>query len=1157
MRNFLVFFMLFTLSTIFSQFDLQAQRIIDLSKEKGDLKVMGGATKDYLGRSIAAGDFNGDGIEDLLMGAYGADAGNTQAVGKVYVVLGSKNLLKQLDLKSQTADFTLTGHNADDLFGFNVAAGDLNGDKIDDIIVGAFGADPFNRKTAGQVYIIFGQPFLPKEQILSKDSADVTISGYMESAMFSVPIATGDLNGDGIQDLVIGSYDATVNSRQEGGAVFVFYGRTKWPANFANASAAADLIVMGANSGDKLGRGLACGDFDGDKIDDLMIGAYKTDPNSNVDAGTVYVMAGGTSLMRVTDLHFRQAMLTIDAKAAGGAFGVTIAAGDINHDNISDMIVGALWENSGTKLTAGKAYVFYGSQQYQSSKPVNKETTNANLIFAGANASDNLGIGLALGDFNGDSYDDVILGASYTLQSKNIRPGACYVFNGRADWQGTIDLATATPNLLIWGTQDKDNFGWVTLAADLNGDGTDDIAVGADLADPSNRADAGEVHAFIGNASPTSPALLSPIGGDYVASANPTLTWKISTDKNSDSVYYKIVIFRTDLNDSIFFDSYLSDLKLKRISAPDGQTIEFKPVLTPALKNGTTCRWTVQAFDGKDYSARPRLETFSIDLNSPKIEHDQILSTSAGQALQILAGISDEQSGVQTAELWYRQGGDTLFKKASMLFLGGNSYQSTIPAADVNLRGLEYCILATDFAGNPASRVPLKNYLSVQVQIEGAGIEYRFPRVNQPGVQAAYRLVSVPTKLTDPAVGTVLNDDLGTYDKYEWRLFDYQTDKYIENPEAGAFTPGKSYFMILKENGKKFDTGPTISFTLSTPYPVALNPGWNLIGNPFNFDLPLNHITLPDGTLPVLYNYQGEWKLPTAFQPWEGYALFNSKTVADTLWVNPSVFAANGLHKQQMLAEVLNKSVQIVATCGSARDGYNFFGMNEKAQNGPDEFDFPEPPPFGEFVSLYFLHPELQQTVSHYTTDIISDTVKTYIWQLAVYTNISARPVTLNFSGLEKLSDAYQIKLTDLSTHFTWDLENQSSMQLLNNSNSKPRHFSILLKRKQTTSADAKAVPLDFELGQNYPNPFYLDGTAGRTVIYYSLPRAETINLTIYNLLGKKVTELVPPQNFEPGRYVVEWRGQDLNGQQVSAGIYFYHLRIGNQIFTRKMVVMQ
>ncbi len=1157
MRSFLVFIILVMFLIIFSSFDLQAQRIIDLSKDKSDLKTLGGATKDYLGRSIAAGDFNGDGITDLLMGAYGADAGNVQAVGKVYVVLGSKILKKQLDFKSQSADFTLTGINTDDLFGFTVAAGDLNNDKIDDIIVGAFMADPFGRTTAGQVYVIFGQPFLPKEQELSKDSADVTISGYLNSAMFSIPLTTGDINGDGIQDLIIGSYEATVNARQEAGAVFVFYGRQKWPSTFTNASAGADLIVLGANPGDKLGRGIATGDFNGDKIDDLMIGSYFADPQSVENAGTVYVVQGGPAPSRVIDLKFKQALVTIDANVAGGGLGVTIAAGDINNDNISDMIIGALWENSGAKLAAGKAYVFYGSQQYQSANPAKKVTANANLIFSGANASDNLGIGLTLRDINSDNYDEVIISAANALSDKNKRPGACYVFNGRADWQGSIDLASAVPNLRIWGTQDKDNFGWVTAAADLNGDGTDEVLVGADLADPSNRADAGEVHVFIGNALPTTPTLLTPIGGNYIASANPTLTWKISTDKNSDSIYYKIVVFRTDINDSIFFDSFQSDLQLKRILVTGQPAIEFKPTLVPALKNGTTCRWTVLAFDGKEYSARPRLQTFSIDLISPKIEHDQTVSTPASQSFPILAGISDEQSGVQAAELWYRQGGDTLFKKVSMLFLGGNSYQTTIPGADITTRGLEYCILATDIAGNPPYRLPQQNYLSVQVQIEGAGIEYRFPRVNNPGVQAAYRLVSVPTKLADPSLGTVLNDDLGAYDKYEWRLFDYQTDKYIEFPETGAFLPGKSYFMILKENGKKFDTGSTISFTLSEPYPVVLNPGWNLIGNPFNFNLPFNNITLSDGKPPVLYNYQGEWQLANVFQPWEGYICLNSKTVPDTLWVNPSVRAANKMHKASSLAQLFSQMVQVIAVCGTARDGDNFFGISEKTQIGLDEFDFPEPPPFGEFISLYFPHPEWRQGVSQFTSDLISDTVQTHTWQMAVHTNVADKPVQLNFMGLEKLAENYQITLTDIATHFTWDLEHQNSVQLLNNPGSEARLFAIQLNRKQTAFENSKIVPLQFELGQNYPNPFYLDGIAGRTVIYYALPKPESVTLTIYNLLGKKVAELVTAQNFEPGRYVVAWNGEDDHGQRVSTGIYFYHLRVGNHLFTRKMVVMQ
>ena len=130
--------------------------VIDLNSTSAGLTVYGDDAGDLSGRRVAAGDINGDGTDDLIIGAWLADPAGGADAGETYVIYGGGSLPASIDLNSQSAGLTVYGDDAGDYSGFNLAAGDINGDGTDDLIIGAPIADPAGGADAGETYVIYG-----------------------------------------------------------------------------------------------------------------------------------------------------------------------------------------------------------------------------------------------------------------------------------------------------------------------------------------------------------------------------------------------------------------------------------------------------------------------------------------------------------------------------------------------------------------------------------------------------------------------------------------------------------------------------------------------------------------------------------------------------------------------------------------------------------------------------------------------------------------------------------------------------------------------------------------------------------------------------------------------------------------------------------------
>mgnify|MGYP001559265909 CR=1 FL=1 len=498
----------------------------------GTLKASTGSGAET-GYSVSSGDINGDGTPDIIIGSPNTRAGDEDKNkgGKVYCLYGKNKMNDALSVNDSELILYNKSSSEKDWLGHTITAGDINGDGISDLLIGA----PFMGEKSGAVFVIFGRDGISGEKDIT-EIADISIYGANKGDMAGYSIAIGDINKDGFADIIIGA----PGSDKGRGEVYVISGgkslegeinlRDSYVLKIAGKEGSdRGFFVFNEKSeqrGDSFGYAVASCDINSDGISDVIIGAPGADGNNNKDdSGEIYVVYGKGGLKGELDLH-RDIGVSISGAFAGDSAGYSITCGDINKDGISDVVIGS--PNAGFKggeNRPGAVHIVYGKSKDEILRSAQNDSSRIKIDLgreavavingklgqeekSGILSSSSriphyyFGYSLSAGDFNGDGKVDVAIGApgAYALNSLSRRSaGEMYIVYG-GDIKGEYEIEDFADNV-IYGADEKDMAGTSLFMDDLNGDGISDLIIGAPGAkgEMKDVVNTGEVYIFYGN----------------------------------------------------------------------------------------------------------------------------------------------------------------------------------------------------------------------------------------------------------------------------------------------------------------------------------------------------------------------------------------------------------------------------------------------------------------------------------------------------------------------------------------------------------------------------------------------------------------------------------------------------------------------------------
>jgi hypothetical protein len=503
-----------------------------------------------------------------------------------------------------------------------------------------------------------------------------------------------------------------------------------------------------------------------------------------------------------------------------------------------------------------------------------------------------------------------------------------------------------------------------------------------------------------------------------------------------------------------------------------------------------------------------------------------------GEAVAVTATVSGSNPVVK---LFYARGGQTQMDSIVLTLVSGSQFSGSIPASAVTREGLRYRIRAQNGAGIVYS--PSASDGAIPVRVGSATIttiqnNSAFP----DGIQSdGYYTVCLPLDTTYLWASILGSQQFNSKNEpTNWRA-----QRFIN----GAFTDetivqsGQAYF-VQQRTG--YDDDLPVSGTTNPPGTFdnfLLRPGWNLVPWPHAFSA---NLTITDAAKigSVWLLNRGNWSPSTIVKPYGAYAIYNKSL--DSSYIVSRVLSWSPILTRSAGSFSWTWSIQISASADRYADEYNFAAVSEHAADLND----PEPPLLGSGIRLAFGPSD----AGRYASDVRPPHNDGQSWDLFLANRTGQKDITLSWK-MERLPDDHNAVLVDLSNNRFIDLRL-----------SDPYRFDVIGTNRlklivgnadyvqRQTDELRSALPSEFTLKQNFPNPFNPS-----TTIPYDIFQKSRVRLSIYNILGQEVRRLVDGVH-EPGRYTVVWNGKDSRGHAVSSGVYVVRLAVTR--FNREAFVM-
>ena len=472
--------------------------------------------------SLSGPDFNGDGYGDIVIGATGERFGDAIRTGAVTILFGDSNKLFTESILLHQGMPTIAGDNEpNDRFGSRTTFGDFNGDGLDDLVITAPHKDVNGIENAGMIWVL---PGLPQGMGIINSAKSFDLSMFITDDAISSGdhwgemIASGDFNGDGYGDIAISSPNVNTCDDDTDTLIEYLYGPSNQMCDKENAGLV--VILYGSKTGldsttyqvinqgtkgipdasennDNWGLSLAEGDFNGDQISDLAVGAPGEKYGLFASSGAVTIIYGSDEgLNPQTSKRLHQDTHRIPGRnEENDQWGSTLISGDFSEDGIDDLIVGSPNESIGEKQQSGSITILYGSIDGISSHKSTRIHQGSFGIQDSNEAFDRWGSVLTTGDFNGDSKLDLVIGAPAEGSGTFIRTGAITIIPGTAGLLTSREAITIHQDEipLNLDISHADHWGDALGSVDVNGDGKTDLLVASSAKSIGTQFDSGTI----------------------------------------------------------------------------------------------------------------------------------------------------------------------------------------------------------------------------------------------------------------------------------------------------------------------------------------------------------------------------------------------------------------------------------------------------------------------------------------------------------------------------------------------------------------------------------------------------------------------------------------------------------------------------------------